>query len=246
MKLMRTLLAGAVATGLVLAIAGPASAADDTQIVNAAKRDVTARIDGRLVALRALTLAINASRQITDAHKQTLTSLINADQTGLNALKTKVAGETTVAALRDDAQHMVDDYRVYLLVVPKVRIVIGADTAAAVSARLATIQTKLAAAVAKAKAAGVDTSAADASLEDMTAQLTAANTADANLADSALAIQAGPDEDAIKAALQPLRTGLQTGRQDLRKAVQDAKSVRDFLKSLVKPAPATSSAGAGS
>src|SRR2546429_2148639 len=68
--------------------------------LDAAKQLVTARIDGRLATLRALNTAVTAAQRLTSAHKATLTSLIQADQSGLGTLKTKVNGETTLAGVR--------------------------------------------------------------------------------------------------------------------------------------------------
>ena len=231
-RFWRTATAVGVAALLALTVAGPAQAADDR--LDAAKRITTARIDGRLAFLRALSLAVNNARALTSAHKSTLSTLIATDQTDLSALKTKVAGETTVEAVKDDATHMVNDFRVYLLVGPKVRLVVAADNGAAVASKLAQIRDRLAAALDKAAANGTDVTDARAKLADLDTKLAAANQALAGQADAALAIQPGPDGDAIRAALAPIRQNIHTAREDLRGAVQDARAIRDFLKSLVK------------
>jgi hypothetical protein len=221
-------------TAVVLALVGvaatPAMAAEDR--LAAAKRITTARIDGRLAFLKALTVAVNNARALSSSHKSTLSSLINSDTSGLTALKTKVAGETTVDAVKADATSMVNDYRIYLLVGPKVRLVIAADNGTAVAAKLAEIRTRLSDAIDKAAAGGADVTDAKAKLADLDSKLAAANTALAGQADAALAIQPGPDGDAIRAALQPIRASIHTAREDLRAAVADAKAIRDFLKGL--------------
>src|SRR2546429_4910006 len=115
-------LGGAVAAGRAPA-AGPAAADPSAPAaaggLDAAKKVVTARIDGRLAALRAFDVAIGAAKRLSSGHRSTLTGLVASDRSGLAALRTKVAGETTAAAVKADDQSMVNDYRIYLLVEPK-------------------------------------------------------------------------------------------------------------------------------
>jgi hypothetical protein len=223
----RMLVIAALAVGLTGAAAAPAYAADG---LTEAKRVVTAQIDGRLAALRVMSAALSEAQRLTPAHKSTLTDLIASDRTGLNALKTKVAGETTVAAVRADAASMVNDYRIYLLVVPKVHLTHALDLESAAIGALRKVYDRLVAAVAAAKQAGKDVGDADAKLADLGTQLAAAEAAITGKVDTLLAIKPGPDADAIRGALKPIRDAVHSTRGDLRQAVADAKAVRDILK----------------
>src|SRR5262249_10233553 len=158
-------------------------AADDTALA-AAKKLTIARIDGRLATLRADGVAIRNAARLSDGHQGTIQGILDHDIAGLTALRTKVAGETTAAALRDDARSMVVDSRVYILVGPQVRLTLAADVASAVTARLSGVTDKLAKAIDDAKAAGKDVSAAQAKLDDLRSQLTAASSAINGTADT--------------------------------------------------------------
>lgn len=223
---------GTAVLGLVLtsapAFADPSPSPLPARL-DAAKQVVTARIDGRLATLHALNTAVSAAQHLTSAHKGTLTGLIQSDESGLTALKTKVSGETTLAGVRADDQSMVNDYRVYLLVAPKVRLTIAADLETTAVTRLRTTADKLTAAIAAAKAAGKDTTQAEADLADLKAQTDAASTAVTGQADAVLAIQPGPDGTAIQNQVKPVRDAVRTGRTDLRKALADAKAIRGLL-----------------
>jgi hypothetical protein len=197
----------------------------------AAKAALTARIDLRLAALAKDTAAIAAAKHLTDGDKATLTSLISADTAAMNSLKTKVAGETTAAALKADATSMVNDYRIFILVGPKVRLSIAGDAEQAAIAKLLTVHDKLADLVAKAKAAGKDIAAAEQNLADMAAAIDKAKTDSAGQVAALLAIQPGPDGAGIRAKVAGVRQALGTARADLRSAVADAKKVTAFLKS---------------
>ncbi len=223
---------GTAALALILG-ATPAFAAPSPSPLpvrlDAAKQVVTARIDGRLATLRALSTAVDAATHLTPAHKNTISTLIGQDQSGLSSLRTKVAGETTLAGVKADDQSMVDDYRIYLLVAPKVRLTISADLETTAVGQLDTAADTLAAAIASARAAGKDTTRAEADLADMKAQTAAASTAIAGKADTVLAIAPGPDGQAIQNQVSEVRDAVRSARTDLRKALADAKAVKADL-----------------
>ena len=70
---------------------------------------------------------------------------------------------------------MIGDYRVYLLMAPKVHLVVAADSITAItnSDRLADAETKLQAGIDKKKAQGMDTASAQASLDNMKSKVNA-------------------------------------------------------------------------
>jgi hypothetical protein len=224
-------IAAAVATAGLLVVAGPAQA-DDSATVAKAKAEVTRRIDLRLDALRRFDTRLNSAKHLTGDHKSTLHDLISKDEAGLGDLKTKVADETTIAALRADAASMVNDYRVFILVGPKVRLTIVGDAEQAAIDKLRDVEKTLADLVAKAKAAGKDTAAAEQNLADMLAALDKATSDVDGQVATLLAIQPGPDGAAIRAKVASVRRALGAGRADLRAAVLEARQVRKFLKSL--------------
>jgi hypothetical protein len=225
----RLIVTACLAVGLTAVGAAPAYAVDG---LTEAKRVVTAQIDGRLAAIRVMSAAVNEAQRLTASHKATLKDLLATDATGLTNLKAKVAGETTLAGVRADAASMVNDYRIYLLVVPKVHLTHALDLADAAIAVLRQVHDRLAAAIAAAKQAGKNVGDAEARLADLSSQLTAAAGLTAGRADTLLAIKPGPDAEAIKNALRPIRDAVHTARRDLRAAVADARAVRDILKGL--------------
>jgi hypothetical protein len=188
----------------------------------------TARIDGRLETLHALSMVVNNAKHLGSADRSTLSSLISSDISGLTSLRAKVAGETTVTAVRADATAMVDDYRVYMLVVPKVHLTNVFDIESAATAAMQKVHDKLAARVAAAPGGG--TAAEKSQLADMQTQIQAAQQADAGRVATLLGIQPSPNADALHSALSPLVDAAKDARKDLAKARDDAKEIRAALK----------------
>lgn len=204
------------------------SATPGTAGLTAAKALATARIDGRLETLRALQLVVNNSAHLTSADRSALSSLISGDVSGLTSLRGKVGGESTVSAVRADETVMVDQYRVYMLVVPKVHLTDAFDIEAAAESTLQKVHDELAARLAKEPGGGTATEKSQ--LADLQAQLQNAQQAESGKVAALLAIQPGPDANAIHSALSPLVSAVKSVRSDLKQARDDAKALRGELK----------------
>jgi hypothetical protein len=194
----------------------------------AEKQLATARIQGRLAILRALSLAVEDSKYLTSAEQGTLGKQSGSDTSGLTTLRTNVADATTIQAVRADEVAMVDDYRVYLLMAPQVRLT---EALAAESDAATTLQKAyVALSDLLAKQSGGGTAEQKSQLADLQSQITAAQAAIGDEVAAVLAIQPGPNATAIEYALAPAASAVKTARADLVKARDDAKALRDSLK----------------
>jgi hypothetical protein len=228
--MMTRILAVATAALLLIAPASPTSAASADTVLDTAKKVTTARIDGRLATLKAEGLAVRAAARLSASHKATLEGILAGSTSGLEALRAKVQGETTLDAVKADTRAMVDDYRVYLLVTPQVRLTIVADVEAASIVVLQDAHATLAAAIEAAQQAGKDVSAAKEQLAVLGTQIDAAKTGLAGVADGLLKVEPGPDEAAIRSAVNAARSELLSVRSSIRQAAAAAKATRDLLR----------------
>jgi hypothetical protein len=187
-------------TAAALGVAGPAAAAPGAKAksLEATQKAVTARIDLRLAALKKFSVTLGQAKAVSAAHRSTLTALITQQSAGLTALRGKVAGEKTAAAVRADATAMVDGFRVFILTGPKVRLTAAIDTELAADAKLE-------------QRPGADT-----------AELTAIAAGLDGKAGTLLAITPGPDGDAIRAQVKTVRDAAKSARTAL-KALHKAK-----------------------
>jgi hypothetical protein len=188
-------------------------------------------INRRFATLSDLSSKISASKVITSSDAAALQSEITSTTSGLTSLKAKIDADTDVATLKTDITGIAANFRVYLLVVPQAHLVNAADGVLAAQTKFADINTKLTAAIAAAKAAGKDTTAAQAHLDAMNASVAAAVGLASPLPAQLLPLTpaqynggtAGP-------ILTAARTALGTARDDLKSAVASAKACRDALK----------------
>lgn len=224
---------GAITIGAALALGTGASAyaASGTSTpskLDAVKALAAARIQGRLVTLHALSLAVSDSKYLTSTEKVALSTQISSDLTGLTALGTKMSNETTVDAVRADEVAMVDDYRVYVLMAPQTRLTDGLAAESDAAATLQKAYDALKQMIAQKPGGG--TTQQQAQLADLQTQIGSAQSAIGENVSVELAIRPSPNESAIEAALAPVRQATKTAHDDLVKARGDAKSLRASLK----------------
>lgn len=222
------LAAGLVLAGL-LAAATPAAAASD-ETLPGVKAALTARIDLRLAALDRNLAAITAAQHLNGAHRDQLSTVLDDAIAGLTELKAQVAQETTPAAVRADAESMVYDYRVFLLLGPQVRLTIAGDTLAVAIDTAQQAHDRLAPQVAEKAAAGTDTTAAEADLAEMQAAIDAAQAKLSGQVEALLALAPGPDGPAIRSAVTAVRQALGGTRAELLTARAEGAAVRGFLQ----------------
>ena len=188
-----------------------------------------AAIGVRLPALAAAKSDVASNRHLTDADRSALTTDIDETAVRLQTLQGEIRADTDLATLRDHCHSIFQDNRVFALVLPRTRLVVGADTATAAGARLSDIAAKLADAIDKAQAAGRDVTRAKADLDAMKAQIASGVAAAGTVPGSVLGLTPA-DWNANHDVLTPARQQLRVARSDLRVARDLAVKIRNELK----------------
>ncbi len=81
---------------------------------------------------------------LSSATKASLSAQIAAEISGLNALKVKIDSDTTPASVSKDIKTIYTDYRVYVLILPKIALIETADKELVTSAQLSQLNKLLA------------------------------------------------------------------------------------------------------
>jgi len=196
-------------------------------------------INRRVTSLNNLIAKINNLKKITDTQKTDFVNQIQAEITSLNTLKTKIDADTDLVTLRTDAQSIVKSYRVYLLLIPKMNILVAADSLDTIADRLDVLAGKLEARI---NTAG-----------DVDVASLKTNLADIKTKSADMRIQAQKARDSIipltpdgypgnKGILQQGRQYIVTGKNDLQTARHDAEIIIQGLKEVKVTKTSTSSA----
>jgi hypothetical protein len=250
MTTIRTRLAAA-AVGAGLALAAPAAAwagplrpvsstpttssSTPSDPTTAGHRDLEtlrakclAAIDVRLPALAAARSDLAANGHVTDDHQAALTGNIDETAARLGTLADEIKADTDLAALRSHCRSIFEDNRVFALVLPRTRLVVGSDTAGDAGAKLHDVAGKLGDAIAKEEAAGRDMSQAKADLDAMKAQIASGVAAAGTIPGAVLGLTPA-DWNANHDVLQPSRQQLRVARTDLKVARDLAVKIRGEL-----------------
>jgi hypothetical protein len=247
MNPLRTRLAAA-ALGAGLVIAAPAAAwagprrpvsttstsasENPTDATRRSIDDVRARclaaIDVRLPALAAVRTALSGNEHVTDDHQAALETDIDQTAARLRDLATLIQADTDLAALKGHCRSIFEDNRVFALVLPRVRLVVGSDVATDAGAKLRDVAAKLADAIANAEAAGQDVRQAKLDLDMMKAHI-ASGVASAGSVPGAILGLTPADWNANHEVLSPAHQSLRSARADLKVARDLAHKIRNEL-----------------
>jgi hypothetical protein len=216
----RRALAALTAVALIVAT-GTAGALDRLE---AGKRVGRTAIDRRIAALSAATVRVQQMPMGITADEMQLKAQLQAQTEGLTALQGKIDQETSEAALRADLVSIVQDYRVFVLTVPKSRGVVIADIEEIAAKRLDELGKRLQAAIDAATAKGKDMTKAKADLDALRTEVAAVQSAVGPVPGSLLALQpAGYPGN--RTTLESARVTLRAQRASLRDAVDLARQV---------------------
>ena len=125
---MKTQLAG-FAAGLVAVstvVATPASAAQGVKDGGRLRDRCLHAVDRRLDRLDRVTERIRGARHVTDAHQRVLTDQLTTTADSLSRLRGKIASDSG-DALKADCRSVAVDHRVFVLVLPRARLVAAGD-----------------------------------------------------------------------------------------------------------------------
>jgi hypothetical protein len=178
-----------------------------SEAIDALKARGDFEVDRRLRTLSDLTRRVQNATHLTAANRDALTAQLAAETSGLTALKAKIDADTDLATLRADLRSIVSQYRVYLLMDPKVHLVIAADRALAAADAFDKVFARLDG------KPGVD----QAKLADAKAKVAEARSLAGAVPGSVIPLQP-PDYPGNRPTLESARDHLRTARQDLRAA----------------------------
>lgn len=191
-------------------------------------------IDRRIATLNRLITRLTTIKRLSAPDKSSLTSQIQAQITSLTQLKTKIDADTDITTLRADVQSIVTSYRIFLLFIPKIHLLAGADALADTSDKFASYTAELKTRIAKAQANGRDVTSLQTTLTDMETKIADAKTQAQTITSEILPLtpEGYPGN---KTTLESARESLRKGREDLLLARQDAATILKALRTAPSP-----------
>jgi hypothetical protein len=188
------------------------------------KRRALAAIEHRLVTIDRLQAAVRSNPHVTDDHAATLLSELERSANGLSELARQIEATEDPEELRRLIPKIAEDYRIYVLMVPKVHEVLSSDTVEHVARRFEIAEEELGEAIARAEEAGYEVGQAKEYLAEMIRYVDEAEALGGPVAEAVLPLQPADWPDPAKDILEQGHEDLVDARRSLREAWQAAKS----------------------
>lgn len=199
------------------------------EAIDEVKRRCLAQIDRRHQALAMAKRRVAEARHLTDDHEAALIRNIENTAASLSRLADAVQAEDDFDELKAHCRSIVEDHRVFVLVLPRARLVVAADTAGAAASRLRELGDRFEPEVAEAEAEGHDMSQARSDLAALRDHVAVASERAGRVPDATLGITPA-QYNANHQVLDGPRSDIRTARDNLRAALAAAKRVRAELE----------------
>ena len=198
-----------------------------------AKARVLRQIERRLEALDRLTRKIESARHLSADHAASLLRDVAAAGDTLQAGLAAVEATTSMEELREVAPPIFENTLVFALLSPKTHGVIASDAIVAGTNRFTEFGAKLQDALDRIAAeTDVDTSEAQADLDEMLRLVSAAMAVGGPVADNVIGLQPTDWPDPAQTALREGKAALDEARSSLRDARSRAQAVIEFIRSV--------------
>jgi hypothetical protein len=194
-----------------------------------------ARVADRIASLNDLNSRVSAqlsAKHITSDQAGAIQSDIQSNESGLNALKTKLDGETDVTAARADVKNIYEQFRIYIVVMPRDRGELWLGLEVNVQAKMQDGEAKIETAINGAPAgeqAQLNTLFNDYKTQvgDAQSQIQAAQ----GLIPQLTPQNANTNRAAYITSITDYRNDLRTAHRDLHQAAKDLHEIARILKS---------------
>jgi hypothetical protein len=243
----RNWLVAFVVGALVVALPGAAIAQTDSASTDGAVTDAHVSevdeikhralhaIDHRLHTIARLTHRVENSATVTEEHAAKLLRDLADAAEGLKELAVKIRAAETVEELRELVP-MIGDFKIKVLVKPKVNQVLASDRIVAATERLSEFSNKLEMLIERAEAAGYDVTRPERLLKRMRLNIRAAYEFGEPVADMVIDLQPEDWPDPAKETLEKGRRRLSLAVDHLRVAKYKGKKIVRWLRNLSDPA----------
>lgn len=209
------------------------------------KDAATKYISDRIGSLQKLSARISGNK-LTPDQKSALIGDISGTITGLQALQTKIGGDTDVATIKTDVRSIFESYRVYEVLMPKVEGLMAVDRLSGVVTKLQAAGTKVKGLIDKAAAKGVNTTQMSSFYNDFLTQISNAQTQISTASGDFNAMKVS-DPTGARTLFQSGKQALAAAKADLINAHKDLQSIIPLLKTaLVNQASGSATPATGS
>lgn len=191
------------------------------------------QIDRRVDDLEKLDSRLAEMKRLSDSVRASLNTTVDTEINALLALKTKLASQTG-ESLKTDAKTITSGYRVYMLVIPQIRLLAASDRATTTANLLTTLAGKFQVRIAALQADGKDVGNLPATLSDMNTKIAEAKAAAAEVTALVATLTADQKDtakiEANQKALTNARAKIKIAESALKAAHKDAKEISALLK----------------
>lgn len=193
------------------------------------KNKTNQEVDRRVTSINTVITRINAMKRLSDSDKAGFVAQANQMLTSLEALKKQTAAETEADSLKTDRMSIYNSYQIYMLFVPRMNIMAGADRIMEIVNRSTGLMPAVQTRIIKLQSAGKDVNALNTVLTDLQSKLADAKTQAQNTIDMVSGLK--PDQGDT-ATIRNNNAALKSAREMIRVATSNLIAARIDIRAI--------------
>lgn len=198
-------------------------------------------ITSRISSLNTLSTRIQNDKRLSASEKNSLSSDIQTDMSGLTALKTKIDADTDATTARNDAKQIITNYYIYAVFEPKLRLLVTINNLQTATSNIQALIPHLQSLINTYKSQGKDVTQLQTLLNDISSQLQTINTTLTKDTTTVQGISVSSKSTAQTTFTQVRQDLAQIVRTDLAKIRSDFAQMRPLFKQIIVTKQVTSS-----
>ncbi|MDP2649468.1 MAG: hypothetical protein Q8P10_01350 [bacterium] len=191
----------------------------------------------RINSLNKLLQRIQNDKKISADNKSFLAKQVQDTINAINSLKTKIQNDTTVDEIKTDGKKIINDYKVYMVLEPKIRLLITIGNLQTLSDKISALSPKIQTLIDNEKLKGKDTTSLQNLLDDINAQQKDINSKLTKDKQKISALTAASTD--AKTTFTTVRRDLAQVRADFAKIRNDVARMRNNFKINIKNSTVT-------
>ena len=208
---------------------GPVRQRVRAEAIDEVKSRCVAQVARRQHVLRLENVQLEKAWFVPPVHRDALVEIDTQSSSGLASLAETIGREDNFQRLVSECRQIVDNYRVFVLIRARARLVIASDRELATVTKLSALAHRFGSQVTRSHGRGHDTDNATASLTTMRSAITTASTAAAGVYEATIHLRPA-DYNGKPALLQPQRNNVHAAYDSLQQALAAGRDVRQSLR----------------
>ena len=194
------------------------------------KQKAEKEIDRRVTSMNDLITKINTTNKLSQAQKDSFDVTLQTNISNLTTLRAKIDADTNIDTLRVDVKAIIEQYRIFAILEPQIRLLKSSDIIDASIVKMNSIASKINIKILQLQSKGKNVTSLEMTYSDLLVKLADAKVQSDGVNNSVISLT--PSSYPATNQFKQARSDLKQANLDLKGAREDIKSIMNAFKTI--------------